>query len=69
MFREFFNSTVAMLKVFVWEPIRKFFAYWWNACFGPCCDNPNLTWSEGPGFTISSCRNCRTTKTYTRAGF
>lgn len=69
MFREFFNSTAAMLKVFVWEPIRKFFAYWWKACFGPCCDNPDLAWSEGPGFTIATCRNCRTTKTYTRAGF
>jgi len=69
MFREFLTSTKAMLKVFIWEPIKKACASIWNASFGPCCDNPKLTWHEGPGFTISTCRNCKKTRTNTRAGF
>ena len=41
----------------------------WNSAFGPCCDKPRPTWNEGPGFSISKCQNCGTTKTYPRSGF
>lgn len=57
------------LKAWVWGPIKKFVVRCWNACFGPCCDNPKLQWSEGPGFCIATCSNCRTTRTYPRSGF
>ncbi len=57
------------LKAWVWQPIKKAVCYCWNACFGPCCNNPKLQWSEGPGFSIATCSNCRKTRTYPRSGF
>jgi hypothetical protein len=69
MFREFLISTKAMLKVFIWEPIKRVAGRLWDVNFGPCCDNPNLTVIESPGITVTTCSNCKKAKTYTRAGF
>ncbi len=62
MLREFFDSTVAMLKVFVWDPIKKAAKAIWNMSFGPCCDNPNLEFNEIPGASMHRCLNCGSTR-------
>ncbi len=71
MLKEFLINTKAMLSVFVWGPTKKFLASGWNACFGPCCDNPKLTWTEGSGsmLIVSICDNCKSTRTYTQGNF
>jgi hypothetical protein len=57
------------LNVWVWGSIKGAVQNFWNACFGPCCNNPKLSWTEGPGFTVSICSNCKRSKTYPRLGF
>ena len=55
--------------IWVWEPFVAFLKKVWEANVGPCCDNPDLVFTESPGVTVSRCNNCQKSMFFTRAGF
>ncbi|KKL18722.1 hypothetical protein LCGC14_2472690 [marine sediment metagenome] len=50
------------LNVWFWMPIKRVAKATWRATFGPCCDNPNLEFSEIPGASMHKCLNCGSTR-------
>ena len=64
---------IAVFKVlwlmWAWEPFVAFLKKVWEANVGPCCDKPDVVFTEGPGITVSRCNNCRKSTFFTRAGF
>ncbi len=59
-----------MFIVFVWMPVARAAKALWRAGFGPCCDNPKLEFTEGPGFSIHKCLSCGRTRVHQMgAGF
>jgi len=55
--------------VMFWEPLVVLVKRLDRFCFGPCCDDPKLTWVNEVGIAVSTCSNCGSVKTYAASTF